>query len=252
MVQHASVRAGVGIEVGAVGTGGIGTGAIGAGGTGTGAVDENAGLPARPRVTLVTGGAPPRSTTRWLAEADLSELVDQALLGDRRAAGQLLARLQPLVLRYCRARVGSRERTLVSAEDIAQEVCLAVVSALGTYRYEPGSFLAFVYGIAAHKVADARRRAVRSRAEVVPELPDTPALEDGPEQRAVTGELIGHVNQLLRLLPQRQREILVLRIAVGLSAEETAVAVGSTAGAVRVAQHRALARMRELFAAVDG
>jgi RNA polymerase sigma-70 factor (ECF subfamily) len=68
----------------------------------------------------------------------------------------------------------------------------------------------------------------------------------------VTGELIGHVTQLLQRLPERQREILVLRVAVGLSAEETAAAVGSTAGAVRVAQHRALARMREMFAAVDG
>ncbi|GAB2993109.1 sigma-70 family RNA polymerase sigma factor [Saccharothrix stipae] len=232
MVQHASVRADV--EVG------------------VGAVRDGADVPGRPEVRLVVGEGPHRVTTQWLAEAELSELVDRALVGDPRAVDQLLARIQPLVLRYCRARVGSRERTLVSAEDIAQEVCLAVVSALGRYQYEPGSFLAFVYGIAAHKVADARRRAVRSRAEVVPELPDTPTLEDGPEQRAMTGELIGHVTQLLRKLPERQREILVLRIAVGLSAEETAAAVGSTAGAVRVAQHRALARMREMFAAVNG
>jgi RNA polymerase sigma-70 factor (ECF subfamily) len=231
MVQHASVRADV--EVG------------------VGAVRYAADVPGRPEVRLVVGEGPRPATAQWLAEAELSELVDQALLGEPRAIGQLLARIQPMVLRYCRARVGSRERTLVSAEDIAQEVCLAVVSALGKYRYEPGSFLAFVYGIAAHKVADARRRAVRSRAEVVPELPDTPALEDGPEQRAMTGELIGHVTQLLQKLPVRQREILVLRVAVGLSAEETAAAVGSTAGAVRVAQHRALARMREMFAAVD-
>ncbi|MBB5804347.1 RNA polymerase sigma-70 factor (ECF subfamily) [Saccharothrix ecbatanensis] len=232
MVQHASVRADVEVE--------------------TVAVRGDADVPGHRGVRLVAVGDPERVTARWLAEADLSELVDEALLGDPRAIGQVLARIQPLVLRYCRARVGSRERTLVSAEDIAQEVCLAVVSALGTYRYEPGSFLAFVYGIAAHKVADARRRAVRSRAEVVPELPDTPALEDGPEQRAMTGEMIGHVTQLLQKLPVRQREILVLRIAVGLSAEETAAAVGSTAGAVRVAQHRALARMREMFAAVNG
>lgn len=232
MVQHASVRADVEFEVAAV--------------------RDGIGAPGRPEVRLVVGGAPDRVSDRWLAEADLADLVDRALAGDPRAVGQLLARIQPLVLRYCRARVGSRERTLVSAEDIAQEVCLAVVSALGKYRYEPGSFLAFVYGIAAHKVADARRRAVRSRAEVVPELPDTPTLEDGPEQRAMTGELIGHVTELLRKLPERQREILVLRVAVGLSAEETAVAVGSTAGAVRVAQHRALARMREMFAAVNG
>ncbi|GAA2681400.1 MULTISPECIES: RNA polymerase sigma factor ShbA [Actinosynnema] len=204
------------------------------------------------RIRLVESGPEPDVlTTAWLAEAELGELVDHALAGRPRAIDQLLTRVQPLVLRYCRARVGMRERTLVSAEDIAQEVCLAVVAALGRYRYEPTSFLAFVYGIAAHKVADARRRAVRSRAEVVPELPDTPALEDGPEQRAVNGELIGQITRMLGKLPTRQREILVLRVAVGLTAEETAAAVGSTPGAVRVAQHRALTRMREMAAAVD-
>ena len=36
----------------------------------------------------------------------------------------------------------------------------------------------------------------------------------------------------------------MLRVVVGLSAEETAVAVGSTPGAVRVAQHRAVAKLR--------
>ena len=45
-------------------------------------------------------------------------------------------------------------------------------------------------------------------------------------------------------LPERQREILRLRVVLGLSAEETATAVGSTPGAVRVAQHRALSRLR--------
>ena len=45
----------------------------------------------------------------------------------------------------------------------------------------------------------------------------------------------------------RQREVLVLRIAVGLSAEETAQVVGSTPGAVRVTQHRALNRLRRII-----
>jgi RNA polymerase sigma-70 factor (ECF subfamily) len=56
---------------------------------------------------------------------------------------------------------------------------------------------------------------------------------------------------LLRVLPVRQREILVLRVVVGLSAEETAEAVGSTPGAVRVTQHRALARLRRALAAQE-
>lgn len=52
------------------------------------------------------------------------------------------------------------------------------------------------------------------------------------------------MNALLQVLPEKQREILILRVVVGLSAEETAEAVGSTAGAVRVAQHRALAKLK--------
>jgi RNA polymerase sigma-70 factor, ECF subfamily len=38
---------------------------------------------------------------------------------------------------------------------------------------------------------------------------------------------------------------------VGLSAEETAEAIGSTPGAVRVAQHRALARLRKTLSAEE-
>ena len=52
--------------------------------------------------------------------------------------------------------------------------------------------------------------------------------------------------ELLQVLPAKQREILVLRVAVGLSAEETGHVLGMSAGAVRVAQHRALARLRAL------
>ncbi len=105
-------------------------------------------------------------------------------------------------------------------------------------------FLAFVYGIAAHKVADARRSAARNRTEPVPEIPDSPELTDGPEERAMQGELAGRMNKLLGMLSDKQRKILVLRVVVGLSTEETAEAAGSTPGAVRVAQHRALGRLR--------
>jgi RNA polymerase sigma-70 factor (ECF subfamily) len=58
------------------------------------------------------------------------------------------------------------------------------------------------------------------------------------------GEMSAQMAALLRVLPEKQREIVVLRVVVGLSAEETAEAVGSTPGAVRVAQHRALTRLR--------
>jgi RNA polymerase sigma-70 factor (ECF subfamily) len=173
------------------------------------------------------------------------ELVARAMTGDPQAVGTVIALIRPMVVRYCRARLGRMDRSSVSADDVAQEVCLAVLTALPGYRVQGRPFLAFVYGIASHKVIDAHRAATRNRSEPVADIPDAVESSDGPEQRALRIELSSEMGKLLETLPEKQREILVLRVVVGLSAEETAEAVGSTPGAVRVAQHRALARLRK-------
>jgi RNA polymerase sigma-70 factor (ECF subfamily) len=176
---------------------------------------------------------------------DIALDVIAAMGGDRRAVGRLLAVVRPLAVRYCRARIGRQERSFASADDAAQEVCLAVLKSLPSYRDQGRPFLAFVYGIAAHKVADAHRASSRNRSEPVADVPDGPEMEAGPEQRALRGELSREMATLLKVLPDKQREILLLRVVVGLSAEETATALGSTPGAVRVAQHRALTKLRK-------
>ena len=174
----------------------------------------------------------------------LERLVPAAVAGDEEARERLLAEIQPLVQRYCRGRLGRSEGVIGSADDVAQDVCLAVISALPNYEIKGLSFRAFVYGIAAHKVTDAFRAIGRNRSDPVADLPDTPILSEGPEQRLLAAELAERLGHLLHKLTPRQREVLVLRIAVGLSAEETAQVVGSTPGAVRVTQHRALNRLR--------
>jgi RNA polymerase sigma-70 factor (ECF subfamily) len=171
-------------------------------------------------------------------------IVAAAEAGDRTAVDHLLGYVRPLVTRYCRAWVGRQERSFALADEITEEICLAILTALPSYRDQSRPFLAFVYGIAAHKVAEAHRAVARNQSELVAEVPDEPESEAGPEQRAMRDEMTGRMAELLQVLPAKQREILVLRIVVGLSAEETAEAIGSTPGAVRVAQHRALARLR--------
>ena len=178
-------------------------------------------------------------------------LVEAAVAGDVAAHDRLLAALYPLVLRYCRGRMRHRDSVNGSADDVAQEVCLAVVAALASYTITGRSFRAFVYAIAAHKVTDAFRAIGRDRTDPVAELPDGSVLQDGPEQRLLAEELGEQLGRLLQLLTPRQREVVILRIAVGLSAEETAEAVGSTPGAVRVTQHRALSRLRALVSPPD-
>ncbi len=183
---------------------------------------------------------------------EFDALVAAAVGGDRTAVERLLAVIRPLVSRYCRARFGWQERSSASADDVAQEVCYAVITALPGYRDQGRPFLAFVYGIAAHKVADAHRSAGRNRADPVADVPDEQALGAGPEERFMQGELNGQMARLLAVLPDKQREILVLRVIEGYSAEQTAEMVGSTPGAVRVAQHRAVARLRKVLSSEGG
>jgi RNA polymerase sigma-70 factor (ECF subfamily) len=179
--------------------------------------------------------------------ADEADLVARAAGGDPEATSRLLTMVRPGLVRYCRARLGRVAGGYDAADDVAQEVCLAAMSALPRFRDQGRPFAAFVFGIAAHKVADALRAAVRSRtvpgADVLPERPDP---DPGPEQRALTGDLSRRLTVLLRQLPEHQRELIVLRVAVGLSAEQVGAVLGMSAAAVRVAQSRALHRLRNL------
>jgi len=182
-------------------------------------------------------------------EDRLDAVVADAVAGDRDALREVLETIRPIVVRYCRARVGAFERSGLSADDVAQEVCLAAVMALPRYRDRGRPFLAFVYGIAAHKVADAYRAVGRDLSYAMETVPERRSAEPGPEQAAIDADSVTRMSELLEILPDKQREILILRVVVGLSAEQTAEAVGSTAGAVRVAQHRALARLKSAIAA---
>jgi len=173
---------------------------------------------------------------------DIAADVVAAMRGDKNAIASLLHIVRPIAIRYCRARIGKQESSYALSDDTAQEICLAVLKSLPSYREQGRPFLAFVYGIAAHKVADAHRASAHNRSEPVADVPETDA---GPEQQLLPGELSREMVELLKAMPDKHREILLLRIVVGLSAEETAIAVGSTPGAVRVAQHRALTKLRK-------
>ena len=180
-----------------------------------------------------------------LRDAELNRLAGLASGGDQKALEVLLGRIRPMVVQYCRARIGLGTLGTQSAEDITQDTLFAVVGALERWRPEK-RVMAFVYGIASNKVVDAYRAAGRDRSVPTDVVPDEPDFEHGPEQAVLRGGVVAELRELLDQLPEQHREILVLRVALGLTAVETAAAVGSTSGAVRVTQHRALAKLREL------
>ena len=181
--------------------------------------------------------------------AGLLEQLEPVVLAARDgvpgAVPELLALLKPVIVRYCRARIGGRDLSYLSADDVAQEVCIAVLQAVPGYQDRGGSFLHLVRAIAANKVADAFRAVSRDRSRPVPDLPENPDLGDGPESHTLTADLGAALGRLLSGMPKLHQEILTLRIVVGLSSAETSAALGISPGNVRVTQCRALAKLRE-------
>jgi RNA polymerase sigma-70 factor, ECF subfamily len=178
-------------------------------------------------------------------QASLRDLTSLAVGGQPAAIESLLEQIRPMVVRYCRARLSRLTGHYHVADDVAQEVCIAVLSALPRYQDMGRPFASFVFGIASHKVADAMRNASRL-AIPTEDLPDGPDDQPGPEETVVAYIEAERVRALLARLPAHQRELLVLRVLAGMTAEETGNTLGMSPGAVRVAQHRALARLRAI------
>ncbi|WP_305092863.1 RNA polymerase sigma factor ShbA [Prescottella sp. R16] len=187
--------------------------------------------------------APDRDVSAARARTVLDEWVPRAVAGDRAARQRVVAVVYPLVRRYCFARIGQGALQSL-AEDVAHETCVGLMTALPRFDDRGSAFLTYVYAIAAHKVADAHRATGRSCVPLdeagEPVCPDA-----GPEECVLNGESGDRARQLVDSLPPRDREIVVMRLVWGMSAAETAAALGTTAGAVRVAQHRALNRLRD-------
>ena len=94
------------------------------------------------------------------------------------------------MLRYCRARIGGGRQP--TAEDVAQEICLAVATSIGSYEDKGRPFMAYVYGIAFNKVTDAHRAMGRDKSTPTEEIPEdpraTPPLKSGRWRPTVVTE----------------------------------------------------------------
>jgi len=149
---------------------------------------------------------------------------------------EALQTLAPRLIAYGVARTGS----LASAEDVAQEVLLALIrrwQQLGP----PASPAAFVFAIAKRRV----RRVLARRALLVPIevlrglAVDRPTVEDA----YVTRIELRRVLSDLRALARRDREALLLRAIGELSYEEIASVCGSSVPAIKMRVSRARRRL---------
>jgi len=161
------------------------------------------------------------------------ELMKRVAQGDGGALAGLVerhsARVHAYLVRYTR----SRE----DADDLLQETWMRVARA--ARRFDPTRrFRTWLYGIATNLARDLfRRRGSRERArlEVARE---TPAREPDIAERR---ELHARIEKL----PDRMREVVLLRFFEGMNEAEMAATLGIARGTVKSRLHSAMGRLRE-------
>jgi RNA polymerase sigma-70 factor (ECF subfamily) len=185
-------------------------------------------------------------------EADLQALVERARTGDETALDDLLRQLEPQVWRFGLRLCGDRE----DARDVLQDTLLGAIRTLGEFRGE-AALSSWLYTIARSYCIKKRRRPkgapagfLSLDAEEGQAARQVAATGDDPAAHAERTELAQMLERALAELPPAFREVVVLRDVEGLSAPETAAALGLTVAAVKSRLHRARAALRTAFAGV--
>jgi RNA polymerase sigma-70 factor (ECF subfamily) len=157
-----------------------------------------------------------------------------ATADQRRALVDLYDRALPEVYGYLASRCGSA----VVAEDLTSETFLAAVDAVrrGTV---PDLTIAWLIGVARHKLVDHWRRQGRERDDQLPEVPDLDSWDVQVDQ------LLAHAT--LAELGPHHRSALTLRYLDGLPVRQVAECLGRTEGATEVLLVRAKAAFRSRY-----
>jgi len=170
-------------------------------------------------------------------------LVDAAKAGDEAALAELYSLYFPRVYRYILARMGNP----YDAEDLTEEVFLRVLDAIERFQWREAPFSAWLFRIAHNAVISQRRKdGARGRSSPLSEA--LPVDSQGPEEMVENRLALNEIMKAAETLPEAQRRVISLRFAAGLTVAETARAMGKGEGNVKVIQHKAIAKLREMLA----
>jgi RNA polymerase sigma factor (sigma-70 family) len=177
----------------------------------------------------------------WAREGDWTAWMRAAISGDAGAYRRFLLSVTPHLRAMARHRCRVAGASEGEAEDIAQEVLLAIHLKRGTWD-QSRPIGPWIAAIIRNKLIDALRR--RGRHVVVPieDVIETLGAEDQGDSVSPS-----EIDGLLGQLKVQQREIVKSISMNGSSVRETADRLHMTEGAVRVALHRALKTLAALY-----
>ncbi len=166
------------------------------------------------------------------------DVVEQAQRGDEKARDTLLRALQPILYRFFRSRLGSKD----GIDDLVQNTLVRVHTGLADLL-DPAAFKAFAMKAAVFELHDFYRGRYRAKETLLD--PDAP-LPAGYE--SVPGAALD-VSDALAALSPKARHIMELR-AYGYRYEEIAQLVESSEAAIKMQVKRAIEKLRDTLLVV--
>jgi RNA polymerase sigma-70 factor (ECF subfamily) len=198
------------------------------------------------------GKFPPAGPTREDLPCLDDHLLSRACNGDTKAFSQIMEPLQARLLGQAAALAGD----LSAAEDLVSETLVAAWKSLP--RYDRSCRLStWLYAILLHRHQNALRRA-RSRPFPLAWLSffeaqdcedrqaHLPTPELSPAAAVAQDEINAHVRQCVARLPEKHRQIILLRFFEDASLPDMAAVLGCSVGTVKSRLHHALEKLRKM------
>ena len=146
----------------------------------------------------------------------------------------------PKVYNYVRYRLGDAE----TADDVTAQVFERTMVNIGRYRPEKAPFSAWLFAIARNAVTDHLRAQKRRRWLSLDALRDRASAQPQPDEAAIRGETRAELLAAIARLSDRERDLIALKFAAGLTNRHIAELTGLSASNVGVILYRAVGRLR--------
>ena len=177
------------------------------------------------------------------SEAELRELMVAGLDGDAAAHKALLGKLSGRLRAYFKGHLARIGRGPVEAEDLVQEVLIAVHVHRDTYDRSQ-LFTPWVYAIARYKFLDHLRRTKESRRDA--DLEEVQEVVAAADDREAVESGIDLERLMAKLSPKARDAIRYVKLE-GLSVREAAARCSMSESAVKVTVHRGLKALARLI-----
>ena len=171
------------------------------------------------------------------------KLINDAIRGEAEAFGLLYDHYQPQIYRFIYLKVSHREE----AEDLTHQVFLKSLESIADYESYGFPFSSWLYRIARNQTIDYYK--LKKDVVGLEGVAETKFTEDAEKISKLIDDLrdLKKIEKAIALLSDDQQDVIILRFVEDFSPKETADILERTEGAIKLIQHRAVKRLKEIL-----